>query len=157
MDAQQTPFDIVPVPPLPFTPSTLLWIVAIGLILIPTLGLLLSARRRPAKGVKLKQISARKLQELIDSNDGLDTRQRASAAAQIVRRLLAAHCQLSVDSLTTEELIALAANSGAPLAADLLRLTAELDQIRYAPHQQSPQLSTIISGIIEVLNRSEPV
>ena len=152
MDPLPTPFDIAPVPGVPFTPSLLLWLIVLGLLLIPCILVVIIGRRSSRKPLAPITLATRQLKELALEST---TKQIASEAALILKRLLAAQFGLAVEALSGEELTRMGMEERSELARVLAPLIGELDQVRFSASEDGARIQALLNQAISVLLQEE--
>lgn len=152
MDASPTPFDITAVPSLPFTPSLLLWLIVIGMLLLPAIGLAFSARRQSQKPVLLQRATVERLKRLVLTRSGTDAKQTSSEAALLLRRFLAGQCVIATEALSGEELTRLADTQLPSIAKQLLPLLSEFEKVKFAADPDRLQIQSLVNRAVTILS-----
>ncbi len=146
MDPLPTPYDILPLPGLPISPGPLAWGVLLSMLAI---GILLTSRKpRPSSNrFHVIQQAEKEIESLSLPLSKADLALLASRLRHVAEVLSGKPCT----ALTGQELVELSASTSQREIAALLKLIAELDQVRFAPTLAPEQATTFRTDALGVL------
>lgn len=152
-EAIPTPYDIASIAAIPFAPSMLAW-GALALLALIAIGILW-ARTQPEKvKVNVSESARRAITQSLRSLSDATLDQSIWHSSSALKRYVAATDATPIDTLTPEELEALASSARSKRSAALLPIVAALDAQRFSPTRSLEDTRTLLQRAEHIL-RSE--